>query len=459
MGVFICLFITGVAALFTGVFNSGRYARWIGLAGLVAAFILLHVQLPAYFSSFSSMIAFDESAAVYTRIALITTFLIFLIGDFALSNHRSHESEIYALMLFSLCGGILLFSFTNLLMMFLGIEILSIPLYVLAGSRKNDLRSNEASLKYFLMGSFATGFLLMGIALIYGAVGTFDIFEIKTAVEAVGFSGMMGAGVVLLICAMAFKVSLAPFHMWSPDVYQGSPSIITLFMATVVKLCAYYALFRVLLVSFRDVLPQWINLIGILVIITLLIANVMGLAQSNAKRMLAYSSVSHAGYLALIFFGVNYSSNYTLAYYLMSYSLASVLVFTALIWVEKIKRETSFGAFSGLGKTAPLLAAGAAIGMFSMAGIPFTAGFIGKFMLFSQAMNGGLFVVVIAIVASAVSIAYYLRLSIMMFFPAKSSFQTAVKVPGSYQIVTLLCIVLILGMGVWPDLFRYLMSV
>lgn len=407
MSVFICLFITGILALFAGVFNWGKASRWIGLVGLGVAMVLCCSAQPAFFEQFKNMVDFNATAALMSKIAIVITTLVFILGDFALSNHRSHQSEVYALLLFALCGGILLFSFTNLITLFLGIEILSIPLYVLAGARKNDLRSNEASLKYFLMGAFATGFLLMGMALLYGASGTLDIHQLKIAYQTAPESQFYYIGLILLICSMAFKVSLAPFHMWSPDVYQGSPSIITLFMATVVKMAAYYALYRILTVSFIDLLPKWINLIGILVIMTLILANVMGLAQSNVKRMLAYSSVSHAGYIGLIFFGVDLTSTDAFAYYLLAYGLASVLVFTALIWVEKVKNEVSYQAFSGLGKHAPLLAVGAAVGMFSMAGIPLTAGFIAKFKLFSQALNGGAFIVLVAILASAISIAYY----------------------------------------------------
>jgi len=356
-------------------------------------------------------------------------------------------------MLFSLCGGIVLFGYQNLVTLFLGIEILSIPLYVLAGANKTDLRSNEASIKYFLMGAFATGFLLFGVALIYGSSSSFDLYTIHEFGLKNPKDMMFILGMILMIAAMAFKVALAPFHMWSPDVYQGSPSLISVFMMTVVKISGFYAFFKLMTLAFIGVSAEWINILGVLVIITLFLANAMGLAQSNAKRMLAYSSVSHAGYISLAFFGLNNLSTYNLAFYLFAYSIATVGVFISLIWVEKLKRETSYGAFKGLAKAEPLVAVTAAVSMLSMAGIPLTAGFMGKFALFSQAMNGAAFLVLIAILGSAISIAYYLRLIIAMFFFKESTFKTSEKVSITYNILAVVILILIIGLGVYPDAF------
>lgn len=323
----------------------------------------------------------------------------------------------------------------------------------MAGSNKTDIRSIEASMKYFLMGAFATGFLLFGVALVYGTAGSFDIYKIHDFGVKNTKDLMFIMGAVLMLCALAFKVSLAPFHMWSPDVYQGAPSLITSFMASVVKISAFYAFFRLMTICFAGILPSWINIIGVLLIITLFLANAMGLAQTNAKRMLAYSSVSHAGYIAMIFFGITNVSTYNLAFYLFAYSLATIGVFMCLIWVEKVKRETSYNAFRGLAKTEPLLAVTASISLISMAGIPLTAGFIGKFGLFSQAIQTAPFIVLIAVLGSAISIAYYLRLIIAMFFFKETTFKTSEKVTLTYNIVAVFIIVAIIALGVYPDLF------
>lgn len=453
MSVLIIIFLTAVLALFAGVFEKGKFSRYIGIIGLILAFYVSFLPELEFFSQYKSMFEFGQNAALFTKITLVITLLIFFLGGFAFSNHRSHQSELYSLMLFSLVGGIVLFGFQNLVTLFLGIEILSIPLYVLAGSNKSDLRSNEASIKYFLMGAFATGFLLFGIALIYGSSSSFDLYKIHEFSVENPNNIMFIMGAVLILAAMAFKVSLAPFHMWSPDVYQGSPSLITTFMMSAVKISAFYAFFKMMSIGFFGISSDWINIIGVLIIITLFLANVMGLAQSNAKRMLAYSSVSHVGYLALIFFGLNSLSVYNLAFYLFAYSLATVGVMICLIYVEKLKRETSYNAFRGLAHSEPIIAVTAAVSMLSMAGIPLTAGFMGKFGIFAQAIQDTPFLVVVAILGSALSIAYYLRLIMVMFFPKESSFKTSERTTLTYNIVAVIVLFAIIALGIYPDLF------
>ncbi len=453
MSVLIIIFLTAIVALFAGVFEQGKFSRYIGILGLMIAFYVSFLPELSFFSQYQHMFEFGANAALFTRIAIVTTVLLFFVAGFAFSNHRNHQSELYALMLFSLSGGVILFGFQNLVTLFLGIEILSIPLYVLAGSNKTDLRSNEASIKYFLMGAFATGFLLFGVALIYGSSGSFDLYTIHEFAVNNPKNLMFNLGAILMLVALAFKVSLAPFHMWSPDVYQGSPSLITAFMMSVVKISAFFALFKLMTIGFIGINSEWINILGVLIIITLFLANVMGLAQSNAKRMLAYSSVSHVGYLSLIFYGMNSLSSYNLAFYLFAYSLATVGVMMCLIWVEKLKRETSYNAFKGLAHTEPILAVTATVSLLSMAGIPLTAGFMGKFAIFAQAIDQSPFLVLVAVLGSAISIAYYLRLIMVMFFPKESSFKTSERVSLTYNIVAVFIIFALVAMGVFPDLF------
>lgn len=453
MSVLIIIFLTAIVALFAGVFEQGKFSRYIGILGLMIAFYVSFLPELSFFTQFQHMYEFGANAALFTKIAIVITILLFFLGGFSFNNHRNHQSELYALMLFSLCGGIILFGFQNLVTLFLGIEILSIPLYVLAGSNKTDLRSNEASIKYFLMGAFATGFLLFGVALIYGSSGSFDLYTIHEFALNNPKNLMFNLGAILMLVALAFKVSLAPFHMWSPDVYQGSPSLITAFMMSVVKISAFFALFKLMTIGFIGINAEWINILGVLIIITLFLANVMGLAQSNAKRMLAYSSVSHVGYLSLIFYGMNSLSSYNLAFYLFAYSLATVGVMMCLIWVEKLKRETSYNAFKGLAHTEPILAITATVSLLSMAGIPLTAGFMGKFAIFAQAIDQSPFLVLVAVLGSAISIAYYLRLIMAMFFPKESSFKTSERVSLTYNIVAVFIIFALLAMGVFPDLF------
>lgn len=453
MSVLIIIFLTAIIALFAGVFEQGKFSRYIGILGLMIAFYVSFLPELLFFNQFQHMYEFGANAALFTKISIVITILLFFLGGFSFSNHRNHQSELYSLMLFSLCGGVILFGFQNLVTLFLGIEILSIPLYVLAGSNKTDLRSNEASIKYFLMGAFATGFLLFGVALIYGSSGSFDLYTIHEFAVNNPKNLMFNLGAILMLVALSFKVSLAPFHMWSPDVYQGSPSLITAFMMSVVKISAFFAFFKLMTIGFIGINSEWINIMGVLIIITLFLANVMGLAQSNAKRMLAYSSVSHVGYISLIFYGMNSLSSYNLAFYLFAYSLATVGVMMCLIWVEKLKRETSYNAFKGLAHTEPILAVTATVSLLSMAGIPLTAGFMGKFAIFAQAIDKSPFLVLVAVLGSAISIAYYLRLIMAMFFPKESSFKTSEKVSLTYNIVAVFIIFALVAMGVFPDLF------
>ena len=454
MGVLIILFLTAVLVLFSGVFEKGKYARYIGIAGLIVGLYVSFLPECEFFDQYKSMYEYGNNAALFTKISVLVTLLLFFLGGFAFSNHRSHQSELYALMLFALCGGVVLFGFQNLVTLFLGIEILSIPLYVMAGADKTDLRSTEASMKYFLLGAFATGFLLFGVALVYGSAGSFDLYTIHDFAINNPKNLMLIMGAILMLCALAFKVSLAPFHMWSPDVYQGSPSLITAFMASVVKISGFFALFKLMTIAFNGIAGDWINILGVFIILTLLLANVMGLVQTNAKRMLAYSSVSHAGYIDLIFFGINNFSTYILGYYLFAYSLATVGVFISLLWVEKIKKETSFAAFNGLGKKEPVLAVVSTVSMLSMAGIPLTAGFIGKLGIFNQVIGGHYeFLVLIAVLGSALSIAYYLKLIIAMFFFKEDNFHNTERASITYNIVSVVIILALVSMGIVPDLF------
>ncbi|PZU83972.1 MAG: NADH-quinone oxidoreductase subunit N [Chryseobacterium sp.] len=454
MSVLIVLFLTAILVLFSGVFEKGKYARYIGILGLIVGLGISFLPECEFFAQYKSMYDYSYNAALFTKVSIVVTTLLFFLGGFAFSNHRSHQSELYALMLFALCGGIVLFGFQNLVTLFIGIEILSIPLYVMAGANKTDLRSTEASMKYFLMGAFATGFLLFGVALVYGSAGSFDLYAIHDFAYNNPKNLMLIMGAILMLSALAFKVSLAPFHMWSPDVYQGAPSLITAFMASVVKISGFFALFKLMTIAFGGIAGDWINILGVFIILTLLLANVMGLVQTNAKRMLAYSSVSHAGYISLIFFGINNFSTYILGYYLFAYSLATVGVFISLIWVEKIKKETSFAAFNGLGKKEPILAVVSTISMLSMAGIPLTAGFIGKLGIFNQAIGGHYeFLVLVAVLGSALSIAYYLRLIIAMFFYKENTFTEIETSTITYKIVSIVIIVALVSMGIVPDLF------
>ena len=451
MSVLVIVFLTGGVTLFL----KGKWANNIAILGTLGAFIVSFFSEITFGNSYQKMFWFDADTALLIKITLIVNLFILLLGDFALHRHKNHWSEMYALVLFSLCGGFLLFGFQNIIVLFLGIEILSIPLYVLAGSEKTDLRSVEASVKYFLMGAFATGFLLFGFALLYGSVGSFDLETISQFSQKQGENTKFILGAIFVLGAMAFKVAMIPFHMWSPDVYYGSPTWVTLFMVSVVKIAGFYAFFRLMNIAFIGIREDWLLVLYGMISLTLLVGSFLGLVQDDVKKMLAYSSIVNVGYIGLVFFGVDENSVQNLAFYLLAYSLANIGVFMGVIWVEKYKESTFYHSFNGLAKSQKLLALTISISLLSMAGIPFTAGFMGKLGMFLPAVKESLFLVILAVLASVISVAYYLRLIMSMYFQKGGNNQFTQKLNLSYQLIAIFVIVLTFILGVLGSKILY----
>ena len=451
MSVLVIVFLTGVLTLF----SKGKWANNIAILGTLGAFIVSFFSEISFVNSYQKMFWFDADTALLIKITLIVNFFILLLGDFALHRHKNHQSEMYALVLFSLCGGFLLFGFQNIMVLFLGIEILSIPLYVLAGSEKTNLRSVEASVKYFLMGAFATGFLLFGFALLYGSVGSFDLETISQFSQKQGENTKFILGVMFVLGAMAFKVAMVPFHMWSPDVYYGSPTWVTLFMVSVVKIAGFYAFFKLMNIAFIGIREDWLLVLYGMISLTLLVGSFLGLVQDDVKKILAYSSIVNVGYIGLVFFGVDENLVQNLVFYLLAYSLANIGVFMGVIWVEKYKESTFYHSFNGLAKSQKLLALTISISLLSMAGIPFTAGFMGKLGMFLPAVKESLFLVILAVLASVVSVAYYLRLIMAMYFQKEENEQFTPKLNLSYQLIAILVIVLTFILGVLGSKILY----
>ena len=451
MSVLVIVFLTGVLTLF----SKGKWANNIAILGTLGALIVSFFSEISFVDSYQKMFWFDEHATLLTKITLVVNVLILFLGDFALYRHKNHRSEMYALVLFSLCGGFLLFGFQNIMVLFLGIEILSIPLYVLAGSEKTNLRSVEASVKYFLMGAFATGFLLFGFALLYGSVGSFDLETISQFSQKQGGNTKFILGAIFVLGAMAFKVAMVPFHMWSPDVYYGSPTWVTLFMASVVKIAGFYTFLKLMNIAFIGIREDWLLILYGMISLTLLVGSFLGLVQDDVKKMLAYSSIVNVGYIGLVFFGVDENSAQNLAFYLLAYSLANIGVFMGVIWVEKYKESTFYHSFNGLAKSQKLLVLTISISLLSMAGIPFTAGFMGKLGMFLPAVKESLFLVILAVLASVVSVAYYLRLIMAMYFRKEENEQFTPKLNFSYKLIAILVIVLTFILGVLGSKILY----
>src|SRR6188508_558052 len=408
--------IMGVVMMFSGILLKQRSSvRAVALTGLFAAIVLNVLEMSGFHLfkiDITGMMKFDRLALFFNTIAMSCTFIFFLLSAKEMEKVGLNYSDYFALIFFIVCGIILSSSFSSLLILFLGIEIISIPLYILTGSDKKNLKSNEASLKYFLMGSFSTGLMLMGITLIYGAKGSFDMEVI--ALGSGPLTPMVGAGLLLLMFSMAFKVSAAPFHFWTPDVYDGAPTVFTSFMATIVKVGAFIAFIRLFNDEFGNLQTQWQLLIAIITAITLFIGNITAVFQQSVKRMLAYSSISQAGFILMAILALNASATEGILLYTTAYCLSTIGLFAILI---KMKDYT-FEGFNGFAKHQPLLAGAAVIFLLSLAGIPLTAGFLAKFYMINAVINSGgfLWLVILAVVMAAISVYYYFRVIQAMYF-------------------------------------------
>lgn len=462
MNTLILLSVLPILLLYLGLYKAKNALLPVTIIGLLAALGLAiakwnNTDKPLY----HGMMLFDNFAIAFTGIAIVSTILILMLSKSYFEKISANVAEYYAIILFALTGIVVMVSYHNLTMLFIGIEIMSVSLYILAGIKKNSFASNEAALKYFLMGAFSTGFLLLGIALIYGATGSFDLESIKQwgLNHAVHYHyttlPLYCLGITLLIIGLCFKVGAAPFHFWTPDVYEGSPTLITAFMSTVVKTAGFAAFLRLFSTSFPFIASFWGPILLIIVILTLFIGNIIALYQHSFKRMLAFSSISHAGYLLFAIVSLNPDSGNAIFVYATAYSLASIIAFAVLILVKQQTGNDNFESFNGLGRTNPFLAFVLTVAMLSLAGIPLTAGFFGKFLMFTNALSHAqIWLVVIAVVNAIISIFYYFRVIVAMYF--RNAEGTELVVPGYFNIVLALSAIITLIIGIYPAIISNL---
>lgn len=448
---FLALGGTGILLLLMEIMNLKKLVTPVLLAGLSVT-ILFAVQHMGVDEDVFGMARMDTMALSFsTVICLVTMAWYFLFKQYF--DNAAGRSDLLALIVFSLIGGLCMVSFTNLTMLFLGIEILSISLYVLAASDKTNLSSTEAGFKYFLMGAFASGFLLFGIAMIYGATGSFDIYKIGEALgnNALSDNPLVLVGITLIIVGLGFKASGAPFHFWAPDVYQGSPTPVTAFMATVVKTVAFAAFFRLFYISFQIEGATWLKLIWGMTALTLLIGNLTAAVQENAKRMLAYSSIGHAGFLLMSLAAMNEKSYSAILFYGAAYSLSTITAFGVLYFVQRSSNGNNLiTAFNGLGKRNPGMAMVMSVALLSLGGIPPLAGFMAKYLAFAAAFTSGhIWLPVIGIIGSLIGIYYYFKIIIAMYFKEPEASE-AVEVNGLEQGMLYLLAGLMVVLGVFP---------
>ncbi len=400
---------------------------------------------------FNDMLRFDGFSVWFNLLMTGCTVLyIFLMGK-DIRKVGLHVAEYFALTSFILVGVYLLSSYNNMLMLFLGIEILSIPQYILAGSDKRNLKSSEASLKYFLMGSFTTGILLMGITLIYGATGTFNVLSYAQLTSA-GLNPMVIAGIVLLILSFGFKVSAAPMHTWTPDVYDGAPTPFTAFMSTIVKVAAFVGFLRLFQSSFGQLSEHWMMLLAIVTAATLFIGNITAVFQQSVKRMLAYSSIAQAGFMLFAVIAVNTLAWQSMMIYAVAYSVATIGMFSVLI---KMKDYT-YDGFNGLAKKEPMVALFAAVFLFSLAGIPLTGGFMAKYFVLLAAVQNGqlLWLVIFGLLMAAISSYYYFRVIIAMYFK-KGDAELNTEITTTDKILLGITCGLVLLIGIAPGVLLH----
>jgi NADH-quinone oxidoreductase subunit N len=456
MNAIILTAIWGIVMMFGGVFFKKKTTpKCWAIFGLVIILIANCIELYAGDSFFhvdvKNMIHVNSFNLTFITIALSCTLLFFLLSGRDIEKVGSSVSEYFALIFFILCGVCLVSTFNTLLILFIGIEIMSIPLYILTGSDKRNLKSNEAALKYFLMGAFSTGIMLMGIALVYGgnSTGSFYIDNINLGLGKLPV--LIAAGLVLLMISMSFKVSAAPFHFWTPDVYDGAPTVFTSFMSTIVKAASFIAFIRLFDNAFGKMHEQWQLLITIITAATLLIGNLTAVFQQSVKRMLAYSSIAQAGFMLLALFALNQTAKEGLIIYTAAYSLATIGIFSILIKMN----DYTIDGFNGLAKEQPVLAVTATVFLLSLTGIPLTAGFQAKFFMLIAAVQNGhsIWLVIFAVFCAAISAYYYFKIIQAMFFK-ESNVAVAHDwdITPAFKALLIITAVLIIVLGLYPSL-------
>jgi NADH-quinone oxidoreductase subunit N len=428
----VILSLLGMTLLLVNVFipsKSKGYLAWLSLLGIAGAGIVAASGWGVSIESFSGSVVRDNFGIFFKIIFLVASGLAVLISDQYMAREDCNHGELYPIILFTTVGMMLMASGTDLMTIFLGLELMSISLYVLAGFNRNNIKSNEAGMKYFLLGAFSTGFLLYGMALVYGVTGTTRVAKLADIISHMASpagNSMLLIGMFLLLTGFLFKIAAAPFHMWTPDVYEGAPTPMTAFMSAGPKAAAFAALLRLLLVVFPAMKAEWSDLLWILAVLTMTIGNFTALRQDNIKRMLAYSSIAHAGYALVGLTAANATGTSGILFYMLSYSFMNIGAFAIIILVGKQGEPNgTVMDFGGLAQKRPVLAACMALFMFSLAGMPPTAGFIGKFYLFSGAIQEGyIWLAIIGVMNSAASVYYYLRVIVFMYFrPSDQEFE------------------------------------
>jgi NADH-quinone oxidoreductase subunit N len=473
--------IVAIAGLVVMVYDSilpkqRSVTGTISLLGLVASAAVLAVMWTsggADTTAWGGMIAHDNLRFSFSFVFLFVSAMTILISTVWVEREDVPVGEYHALLLFATFGMMLMASGNDLVVIFLGLETLSIATYVLAGLRKSDLRSNESAMKYFILGSFASAFLLYGMALVYGATGSTNISHIAEKIVDPNFPALLLIGAAMMIVGFGFKIAMAPFHIWTPDVYEGAPAPITGFMATGPKAAAFASFLRVFVLGFPLVAGiqvstslhnAWIGSLAVMAMLTMTVGNVAAMMQNNVKRMLAYSSIAHAGYALVGFVGAGAATTEqtrdaaiaSVAFYMLTYAATNLGAFAIVSLLgQKNDRRAEFDDYNGIGFKSPVLSFSLSLFMLSLLGLPLTAGFLGKVLVFRPALEAQnpllALMVVVAVVNTAISAYFYLRLIVVMFFRERTTDWQAPKVPVELAAALLIAVIGVFYFGIFGN--------
>ncbi len=443
--------LLGVCMMFAGFVFKSKHAVTLLATAFMALLLASNtwemMRGPLLDVNIKDMLATTPFGLLINEILLAAGLLYFILSGSDIEKVGNNVSDYYALIFFVLVGIGIATSYINLLMLFLGIEIISIPLYILTGSDKKNLKSIEAALKYFLMGSFSTGIMLMGIALIYGGTGSFLLSKFNLESSTISYN--LVGGFLLILISMAFKVSAAPFHFWTPDVYDGAPTVFTSFMATIVKVGAFVAFIKLFEGSYQIIQAKWQLVIAIIIAATLLIGNITAVFQQSVKRMLAYSSIAQAGFMMFALFSMNTWGKEGIVLYAAAYSLATIGLFAVLAKME----DYTYHGFNGFAKREPMLALALTIFLMSLAGIPLTIGFFSKYYMVTAALvTGGkyLWLLILAMLCAAISVYYYFKVIQAMYFKTGELTGTLQATPV-FRYTLLLAAAMVVFLGIMPQ--------
>jgi NADH-quinone oxidoreductase subunit N len=447
-------FLVLLVDVFAPKVEKKGYLGVLSLIGVVIAFFYTLPLVGSDKTGFEGMFTSDGFAIFFKITILIIAFLTLLISMGYASREGIGFGEYYALILFATLGMMLMAAGTHLIVIFLGLETMSISIYILAGMLREDRRSVESAFKYFLLGAFATGFLLYGIAFLYGATGSLYLKDIASYIASKKLldNPMLLMSLAFLTIGFGFKIASVPFHMWTPDVYEGAPTSITAFMATGVKAAGFSALIRVFFTALPEFRPDWTSIMWLIAVATMTVGNIIAISQNNIKRMLAYSSIAHAGYILVAFVAGNKSGTSGILFYLMAYAFMNLGAFTCVILLGKKGEENLLITdYAGVGFKYPLLAASMTIFLLSMAGIPPLGGFMAKLYIFSAAVEAKFYwLAILGVLNSAISVYYYLRVTVLMYFRESEREITGLQFSPAPVIALILALIGTFYMGLFP---------